>query len=205
MAKRNSKSTAKPFRLEDLPIELDDSKKICAPGVQYRCLPWGFFFHGKQHDVIEAGVAQPEWFTDGKQRDKLGRIRRRKALEVGGRHIKTVTFPPGPCSVYIHYTNAEQKKYDALKQQKQEAEPAPEANVVVTFGRGAKFEVGAFALIDGDTVEIAAGYQLCNVRTQGSQMGYCVKREEDSKPWFAPAHKLRLCDGGISHLKLVKG
>ena len=88
---------------------MDETVQI-APGVtRYDC---EFFSstRGTKADLIAAGVAAPEWFLDGKVRNKAGRAKRQVNITQEGREGYCRQPHPGEdaiCTVCISYTPQE--------------------------------------------------------------------------------------------------
>jgi len=80
-------------------------------GVKQELFSWGFILRGRQDHLIAASHAQSEWFVDGIERDKKGRVRRLKRIEADGREILTKRIGnKGWCEVRIKYSDKDREQ-----------------------------------------------------------------------------------------------
>ncbi len=185
-----------------------------------------FIYHGTQEALIAAGVCEERCFPTPKRvcKNYCGEL-----LE-GIPEWKTRRYPDGS---FVHWRETEasvkarQVKHAQFEKERQERHRMeeqtgesqsggdPDDPVGLTIRRSdiATFEVGAYALYDGIPVKITREYGLYKVADDAGgfvddggrfnlELGYFVE-EDGGEEGFVPAHKLRLCDGKISHLKLV--
>src|SRR5690606_21591058 len=123
---------------EFTPIKLDrfisferlHFEEIFAPGVT-RQMAVCAVFRGRRDALIAAGVAAPDWFQDGSERDVRGRVRRRRKFMMDGRLVRTLESP-GMCEVQISYNETEWTRYVDLREEEfsgQRTAPLP-SNVI---------------------------------------------------------------------------
>lgn len=100
-------------------------REMIAPGVERFGHCWGVSFFGKQDAMIKEGIAEPEWFSDGKTKNSRGYVKRQKKLIINGRNIETTAPAKGSCTLCISYTPEEQeiaqKLYDEIEEQERSA------------------------------------------------------------------------------------
>lgn len=123
-------ATPTPILLDGLigPVDVECVTEAFAPGVE-RFTGGETCFRGRREALLDAGVAAPDWFQDGTERDKLGRIRRRKKFLMGDRIIRTREAPHF-FEVIISFNPEELTRYWALRDQRTFSRRELPANVI---------------------------------------------------------------------------
>lgn len=83
-----------------------------APGVTRKAGRGSVTYIGAQADLLRAGVAQPDWFRDGLELDKRGRVRRtRRFFLPDGRYVLT-RVGAQCCTVEVGYELDQRAAYE---------------------------------------------------------------------------------------------
>lgn len=81
---------------------------VVAPRVRRSATTYACYFKGARDDLIALGIAEPDWFEDGTNHDRRGRIKRQKIFQYAGRKIKTVVNEKNKCTLVVHYNESEE-------------------------------------------------------------------------------------------------
>ena len=108
-----------------------------APGVTRSADLWFVTYIGVQANLLRAGVAQADWFRDGIELDKRGRVRRTRRFSLpDGRYVLT-RVGAQRCTVQVGYELDQQTVYEqqwrewlANRRQPDDPQPRRVGNVI---------------------------------------------------------------------------
>jgi len=77
----------------------DDGVTTIAPGITRQDCHWGYYLEGTKDALLLAGVAQSEWFLDGREKTRHGKIIRTVYAEQDGIPVECRQPAHGLCMV----------------------------------------------------------------------------------------------------------